>query len=195
MTKIAKPTARPSCAEDLDDKEWLFVSHYVTELSGIEAALAAGLTTDRKHARELACRMRKRPDVADAIARLLSERAGASKARVLDEISSIAFATAGEEVSVGDKLNALELLSKVLGLQVHKQEISGPGGKPVAFDVDASTARERIAAELDALAARLPAPSERPIMIDVSPAPSAVPAGQPMAPDSSGKLPSPKVLE
>jgi hypothetical protein len=95
--------------------------------------------------------------VQDAISRLLAERVGASKARVIDEISSIAFAEAGEQVSVGDKLQALALLSKVLGLMVHKQEISGPGGKPVTLTLEASTARERIEARLAEIAKRLPA--------------------------------------
>ena len=57
---------------------------------------------------------------ANAIGRLLAERVGASKTRVIDEISSIAFAEPSEAISVSEKLNALALLSKVLGLMVHK---------------------------------------------------------------------------
>jgi hypothetical protein len=127
--------------------------------------------------------LRKKPHVQEAISRLLAERVGASKARVIDEISSIAFAEAGEEVSVGDKLQALALLSKVLGLQVHKQEISGPAGGPVQLDVDASSARARIESRLDEIArrqaARLPGPSEAPIPLHrVGDVHSAAPAGR-----------------
>ena len=53
-----------------------------------------------------------------------------------------------------DKLSALALLSKVLGLMVHKQEIIGSGGAPVSLDIDASNARARIVAKLDAIATR-----------------------------------------
>jgi hypothetical protein len=129
----------------------------------------------------VACKMRKRPRLPDAISRLLAERVGASKARVLDEISSIAFAEPGEAISVAEKLNALALLSKVLGLQINRQEISGPGGKPLQVDVDASSARARIESRLGEIASRraaeLAAPSDRPIPLQrVGDVYSAVPA-------------------
>ena len=94
------------------------------------------------------------------ISRLLAERVGASEARVIDEISSIAFAEPSEAISVAEKLNALALLSKVPGLMVNRQEISWPGGKPVRLDLDASNARARIETRLGDIARRLPAPSE-----------------------------------
>ena len=64
---------------------------------------------------------------------------------------------------------------------VHKQEISGSGGRPVQLDIDASTARARIEARLGAIASRraaaLPAPAERPIPLQrVGDVYSAVPA-------------------
>ena len=102
---------------------------------------------------EQACRLRKRPRVQDAISRLLAERVGASKARVIDE-SSIAFAEPSEAISVAEKLNALALLSKVLGLQISRQGISGPNGAPVSLDIDASSARARIEAKLGEIARR-----------------------------------------
>ena len=73
---------------------------------------------------------------------------------------------------------------------VHKQEISGPNGQPMALTLEASTARERIAARLDAIASRraaaLPAPSERPIPLErVGDVYSAVPA-QPCPAAGSG---------
>ena len=84
------------------------------------------------------------------------QRRASSKARVIDEISSIAFAEPSEAISVSEKLNALALLSKVLGLMVNRQEISGPGGAPVQLDVDASSARARIESRLNDMASRLP---------------------------------------
>ena len=77
----------------------------------------------------------------------------------------------------------MALLSKVLGLMVHKQEISGPGGKPVSLDIDASSARARIEARLGEIAKRLPPPTERPITLErLGDVYSAVPArSYPMA--------------
>jgi hypothetical protein len=124
MTSDPAKPARPDWAAGLSDKHWLFCEAYVSELSGVDAALAAGFGSDRKSAREAAFRLRKRQDIQDAISRLLAERAGASKTRVIDEISSIAFGDVGEALSVSDKLAALSLLSKVLRLMVHQQEIS-----------------------------------------------------------------------
>ena len=57
---------------------------------------------------------------------------------MIDEISPIAFAKPSEAISIAEKLNALASLSKVLGVQINRQEISGPGGAPVQLDVDAS---------------------------------------------------------
>jgi hypothetical protein len=82
------------------------------------------------------------------------------------------------------KLQALALLSKVLGLRVHKQEISGPGGQPVQVDHSlAASARERIESRLGEIAKRhaaeLPAPSEQPIPLHrVGDVYSAVPDGR-----------------
>ena len=77
---VPTTTTRPAWAADLSDREWLFVEAYAAELSGVEAALAAGLGHDRKSAHEQACRLRKRPQVQEAISRRLAERVGASKA-------------------------------------------------------------------------------------------------------------------
>jgi hypothetical protein len=53
---VPTTTTRPAWAAELSDREWLFVAAYVAELSGVEAALAAGFGTDRKSAREQTCR-------------------------------------------------------------------------------------------------------------------------------------------
>ena len=66
-----------------------------------------------------------------------------------------------------DRLAALTLLARISGMLINRQEISGPGGGPVAVEhVDHKT---RILDRLDAIAKRLSAPTEQPI-IDVTPA-------------------------
>ena len=48
----------------------------------------------------------------------------------------------------------LGLLANILGMNTSKVVLSGPGGKPVELDVDASGARGRIIARLDAIVGR-----------------------------------------
>ena len=215
-TYVTKTTARPAWAAGLTDKEWLFVAEYVNDLRATDAAERAGLANTRKSCREVAHRYRRRPHVADAIARLIEERNGASKLRVVEEINRLAFSTISDVLEIKDgqlvvrdhasltedqlaavqsieevinekgfrtlrvkqhdKLAALSLLAKVLGMLTNKTEISGPGGQPMALTLEASTARERIGAKLGAIASRRAAERQ---MIDVTPvraAPSAGPA-------------------
>jgi hypothetical protein len=59
-----------------------------------------------------------------------------------------------------DKLAALALLSKLVGITPNKLEVSGPGGQPIAVDHTLGTARERLAARLDGIATKQ---EERPV--------------------------------
>ena len=222
-TDVTKATARPAWAKDLTDREQAYVDAYVNTFSATEAAERAGLGNgNRKSCREQGHRMRHKPHVAAAIAKLIEQRSGATRSRVIEEVSRLAFSNIGHvlEVKNGalvvkdhasldddtlatvasveetvnergyrtlrvkqhDRLAALGLLAKILGINTSKVEVSGPGGQPITLE--ASTARARIEGKLAAMAscrgAELPAPSERP-MIDVTPtrvAPSAVLAGR-----------------
>jgi phage terminase small subunit len=71
-----------------------------------------------------------------------------------------------------DRLAALTLLARISGMLINRQEISGPGGRPIEVDqtIDHSA---RIRSRLDEIAKRLP--SEQPITIDVTPARQASP--------------------
>jgi hypothetical protein len=53
-----------------------------------------------------------------------------------------------------DRLAALSLLAKILGMNTSKVEVSGPKGGPVRLDVDASSARARIESRLAQIARR-----------------------------------------
>jgi hypothetical protein len=67
-----------------------------------------------------------------------------------------------------DRLAALTLLARISSMLINRQEISGPGGGPVAVDhtIDHSA---RIRSRLDESARRLPAPTEKSITIDITP--------------------------
>jgi hypothetical protein len=66
-----------------------------------------------------------------------------------------------------DRLAALTLLARISGMLINRQEISGPGGKPV--EVEHVDHRARILSRLDEIAKQLPAASEQPMTIDVTP--------------------------
>jgi len=65
-----------------------------------------------------------------------------------------------------DKLRALALLSRILGMLINRSEISCPAGKPVEIDhtIDHSA---RIRSRLDEIANRLPAYPKQPMTIHV----------------------------
>lgn len=115
-------------------------------------------------------RMRKRPPVAEAIAKLLEQRTGSSKLSVIEQTARIANAPISDKGSAADKIAALTLLAKIHGMLTNRTEISGPNGRPVSLDIDASNARARIEAKLHGIASRrpaeLPAPTERPITLE-----------------------------
>jgi hypothetical protein len=172
-----------------------FVCEYVVDLRGADAAIRAGIAKTRPEARKNAHLYRHRQHVADAIARLIEERTGVTRLRVVEEVNRLVFSTISDvlEIKNGqlvvkdhaqltedqlaavasveeviarkgrtlrvkqhDKISALTLLAKLMGINSDRLEVSGPGGSPIAVDHTLGTARERIAAKLDAIAGRLP---------------------------------------
>lgn len=84
----------PPWAEGLTDRERAFVEQYIVDLNPTEAAVRASIGKTRKSSTEVASRLRKKPIVAAAISRLMSERAGVSGAGVINEIARLAFSKA-----------------------------------------------------------------------------------------------------
>ena len=97
----------------LTEKQKRFCEEYLIDLNATQAALRAGYK-DENTGRKLTTKKH----VLDYIARLRSEqsqRTGISADTVLQELSRIAM-TEGVEISGKEKLKALELLGKHLGL-------------------------------------------------------------------------------
>ena len=100
---VAKTTTRPAWAKDLTDREQAFVEAYVSTLSSTEAAERAGLGNgNRKSCREQGHRLRHKPHVAAAIAKLTEERSGATRSKVIEEVSRLAFSNIGQVLEVKD---------------------------------------------------------------------------------------------
>ena len=114
----------PDWAANLTDKQRAFVEEYMVDLNGTQAAVRAGYSEDS--ARSIASENLSKPYIAEAVDKLLGERPGITRARIVDELARIGFA---EDADPKDKLSALEKLGKAVGLFKDRIEHSGPGGK------------------------------------------------------------------
>jgi phage terminase small subunit len=99
-TKPAKDA--PEWAAKLTPRERVFVEQYLVDLNATEAALRAGYGRGihRNVAKVKALELRRKLHVAEAISTLISERYGASQARVFEELAKLAFYDIGEAVTV-----------------------------------------------------------------------------------------------
>ena len=98
-----------------------FVREYLVDLCAAKAARRAGYSY--KNARSIGCRLLKREDVQREVALAMEkekEDCSLRREQVLQELQAVAFAAAsdasGAELKVAQKLKALELLGKHLGL-------------------------------------------------------------------------------
>lgn len=107
----------------MTDKQKRFVEEYLIDLNATQAAIRAGYKPD--HARSVGSENLTKPDIQEAIIKANAERSQRTKISadsVLNELSNIAFCC---DVKTPDKLKALELLGKHLGLFRDKLDISG----------------------------------------------------------------------
>jgi phage terminase small subunit len=116
----------------LNSKQRKFIKLYAGGMSGTKAAIAAGYSERSAHSQ--ASRMLKEPKIKSEIDKLLKEEAektGFTKEKVIEEIKSIAFAKEG--VTANNKLRALEMACKILGMFVEKVDFSGTMTQTVDF--------------------------------------------------------------
>ena len=97
---IAKSPTRPAWAAELTAKQMLFVQAYASTLNATKAALHAGYA--KSGARVRGHDLRRKKHVQEAIAKLLEERMGVTRTRVIEEISRLAFSNIGDVLSVED---------------------------------------------------------------------------------------------
>jgi hypothetical protein len=95
---VTKAPARPTWAAELNDQEMLFVAAYLDSLNATQAARAAGFA--KLSANVQGHRLRRKPHVADAIAKALAERIGATRTRIIEEISRLAFSNVADVLTV-----------------------------------------------------------------------------------------------
>lgn len=105
----------------LNAKQNRFVEEYPVDLNATQAAIRAGYS--KKTAYSIGQRLLKDVEIQEAIQKAMkdrSERTGITQDKVVEELGKVAFAEAHDytdaDLKYGNKLKALELLGKHLGM-------------------------------------------------------------------------------
>lgn len=97
--------------ENLTPKQARFVEEYLVDLNGTQAAIRAGYSENS--AAEIAWQTLRRPHVAEAVDRLLAERPGVTRTRIIDELAKVGFANMYDYIAVQDDGTAYVDLSNL----------------------------------------------------------------------------------
>ena len=123
------PYGRGGTAQAVTERVWRvmtnrqerFIREYVVDLCASKAARRAGYSC--KSARSIGCRLLKLPQIQRKVAEAMEQEtqdAALRREQVIAELKAVAFSKAsdasGAELKVAQKLKALELLGKHLGL-------------------------------------------------------------------------------
>lgn len=122
----------------LNAKQEAFVYEYMKDFNGKQAAIRAGYS--HRSAESTSSTLLSYPKVKAAVAKFseaVAEKSKVSVQTIIDGLAEIAFPQAPAVVFPRDRLKAMELLGKHLGMFVERREHSGPGGK--AIEVSAKT--------------------------------------------------------
>jgi phage terminase small subunit len=92
-----KGLAPPEIATALTAKQRLFVTEYLVDLNGTQAAIRAGYS--RQSAAVIAYENLRKPHIATEIARALQERCSVTTTRIVDELARIGFSDVTEVVT------------------------------------------------------------------------------------------------
>ncbi len=123
--------------EGLTDKQAAFVREYCVDWNGTQAAIRAGYSA--KTAQEQSSRLLSKAIVQAAVAEARAaavEKNAVTVDEILGGLREIAFPPEQKGVQVStiwprDRLKALELLGRHLGIFIDRKEHSGPKGKPI----------------------------------------------------------------
>ena len=109
-------------ARELNRKQKAFCERYIVDFNGTKSYMEVYETDNEKNAGISACNMLKKPHVRLYIQELLKEKVSQDLTpdRILYELMSIAF---DHEVPYGERLKALQHLSKLMGMEVTKVQM------------------------------------------------------------------------
>ena len=105
----------------MTNRQERFIREYLVDLCASKAARRAGYSV--RSARSIGCRLLKKPQIQRKVAEAMeleTQDAALRREQVIAELKAVAFSKAsdasGAELKVAQKLKALELLGKHLGL-------------------------------------------------------------------------------
>ena len=119
-------------AVKMTDKQKAFVQEYLIDLNATQAAIRAGYS--RKNASRIAIELLNKTHVSKALGAAMKkrqERTEITQDMIVRELAKVAFAKYDEDnvqiglIKTSDKIKALELLGKHLGMFTDKVELSG----------------------------------------------------------------------
>lgn len=123
----------------LTEKQALFVQEYLVDLNATQAAIRAGYSENTAYS--IGNENLKKPEIAEKIRELMAEReerTNITQDKVLDELAEVGFAKKntvhGIRMKMSDKIKALELLGKHLGMFQDKQDDHVPVTVVVNYD-------------------------------------------------------------
>lgn len=120
----------------LTPKQQRFVQEYLIDLNGSAAAVRAGYS--QNSAKEIAVENLTKPPIREAIDKALALRADRTETTadfVIQELRKIACAEV-EKYTGGDKLKALELLGKHLGMFKEQLQLTGGSAEMPKIQVE-----------------------------------------------------------
>jgi phage terminase small subunit len=101
----------------LTAKQRTFIEEYLIDLNATQAAIRAGYS--KKTAQQVGSQNLSKLVIQTAIQKAMNQRSkstGITAAKVLDAIAEIGFADFNEDIRASDKLKALELMARHLGM-------------------------------------------------------------------------------
>lgn len=110
----------------LTAKQERFCREYIIDLNATRAAIRAGYS--EKTANRIASENLSKLDIQEKIRQLqqkIEARTEITQDKVLNELANIGFAESSKQIRVTDKIKALELLGKHLGIFTDKLQVKG----------------------------------------------------------------------
>lgn len=110
----------------LTTKQERFCREYIIDLNATRAAIRAGYS--EKTANRIASENLSKLDIQEKIRQLqqkIEARTEITQDKVLNELANIGFAEPSKQIRVTDKIKALELLGKHLGIFTDKLQVKG----------------------------------------------------------------------
>lgn len=84
----------------LNPRQAKFCEEYLVDLNGTQAAIRAGYSPNGRAPAEVAYQNLRKPQIAEAIAKLMALRPGITQTRIVDELALIGFARMGTYITI-----------------------------------------------------------------------------------------------